>query len=294
MSWSLRLGGVVSIDNNMSLLTARGLQFQLMSVQVIFQTTDGFGNGIVNKGAAIIQSIDENKNFNDAATYNVQLIGTGELQVIPLNEFTGDIFYGLQDDGDDPTDFSQFITSNPALDIIINYGSTDEPKFFWMAHSVGAPMKTNWVDGNDPNNGASIVKAESLFTFRPITIGGADYTLYMTNYPTGFTPPGNNIRYFRVSTDQNFPINFRITAVHINTPSPGFTTLDFAWDAASPVPDSYTISIFDNEQQTTSYVTEIIGLTQSIQVVADDSFKFAIRSNYAAGQSDFSPEINYP
>jgi predicted secreted protein len=95
----------------------------------------------------------------------------------------------------------------------------------------------------------------------------------------------------------NYPEDFQVIDVDVNTPVPGQSTLHLVWNAATPTPDEYKIKMIDNTTSTTTYV---VGPTlgNTVAVVVDDShtYTFSIASVYDGGLaiSDYSPTINYP
>lgn len=89
----------------------------------------------------------------------------------------------------------------------------------------------------------------------------------------------------------NYPPLFQIID---DTPSGGNTLLDFVWNAADPVPDTYTIRITNLDTLEVTYEENIpeIGHTASITVERIYNYSFAIQSVYSGVlRSAFSPEI---
>ncbi len=93
----------------------------------------------------------------------------------------------------------------------------------------------------------------------------------------------------------NYPGNFHTAAVHSDTPGAGQTTIDLAWTAAYPTPDSYTIRVVNDTTSTTTFITGITGTTQSIVLISADSYSFNIKSIYFGGsaESDYSPTVSF-
>ncbi len=93
----------------------------------------------------------------------------------------------------------------------------------------------------------------------------------------------------------NYPGSFHTAAIHSDTPIVGETTIDLAWTAAYPPPDSYTIRVVDDTTSTTTFITGITGTTQSIILISADSYSFNIKSIYFGGsaESDYSPTVTF-
>jgi hypothetical protein len=217
--WTIKADGVVSIVDNMNLFTLRTYQFNLTPVLVNFESSDEDGNSILYTGSLIITGVDESKAYNDISTYSMQGIGDGRLSMIYTNNLLGDIFYGFQDSNADPVDFTKFISGDPSLDILIDYGSVPGAKYFWMAHSISAGQKTNWEDENDINNGGIIGQSTDLFEVRQITILGEVFLLYITKYATRFTSNDQRVKFFIQILTCLPPINFAISSVTNNSPT---------------------------------------------------------------------------
>lgn len=108
---------------------------------------------------------------------------------------TGLIYWGVQPNDDDPTDFSNSLNQNPELPISIDYGVQAISRFYWLAVPATATLKTNWMDLHDLGNASTIGESTDLFEIRDIVIDGVDYTLYMTNYLTDFNGDESQVKF---------------------------------------------------------------------------------------------------
>jgi hypothetical protein len=109
---------------------------------------------------------------------------------------TGNIYYNVQLTNADPTDFTQAINQDGNLPISVDYGSQDDPMFYWIAVPVVYTQKTDWDDLNDEGNNGKIGAITDLFEVRALDIGGEDYALYMTRYLTGFNGVSSQLKYY--------------------------------------------------------------------------------------------------
>lgn len=107
----------------------------------------------------------------------------------------GNIFYGVQDTNDDPTDFSNSLSQNCELPISVDYGAQSLPKFYWLAIPADCGDKTDWTDMNDTGNAAKIGQSTDLYEIRSMIILGEPYDLYITRYVTGFNGYTSIVRY---------------------------------------------------------------------------------------------------
>lgn len=220
-SGSLSSEGVVSFDDNMSVSNVRLRQFALSSVFFQFRVVDEGGEGVVYSGSMILTSVAETGNYNDIGTYSVQAITTGQIEITSTVGNPGIIYFNTQDDFENPTDFTRFITANPDDDIIINYGHENEALYYWMAHSIVASQKTNWEDLNDTGNAGTIGGEADLFAVRIIQINGFDYILYITNYRTFFNGYDANVKFYRIPGGCLPPTDFTITNIVNGTTDTG-------------------------------------------------------------------------
>lgn len=109
---------------------------------------------------------------------------------------SGNIYYGTQDTGADPTDFSNALNQDCGAPISVDYGVQNSPRFYWLAVPVDCPEKTDWDDLNDDGNSGKIGEETDLFGVSVIDINGDAYTLYMTRYPTGFNGITSQVKYY--------------------------------------------------------------------------------------------------
>lgn len=79
-SWSGRVDGLTTVNENLTIATLRTMQALLQPVVISFEEVVG-ALVIDYRGAAIIVSVQTSGNYADAETYNVQLQGTGELTI---------------------------------------------------------------------------------------------------------------------------------------------------------------------------------------------------------------------
>lgn len=224
-AWTITADGIVNIASTetwwdgteksvLSLLDLRNYQFNFTPIQIAFETSTGSGISILCEGTMLISSVEETGNYNDACLYSMQGVGTGQLSMTLVDELIGNIYYGVQDNDDDPVDFSQYIEADADADISIDYGITGGPKFFWMAHTILSPQKTNWIDLNDPNNGSTIGQATDLVQVTTITLANGDlYLLYMCRYLTEFTGTAQGIKFYIIDAGCNGVTNFAVSSV---------------------------------------------------------------------------------
>lgn len=118
-----------------------------------------------------------------------------QIRHFPCGTGEGIIYYGVQDTDDDPTDFTNGINQSCLLSITIDYGVQPLPKFYWLAVPADCPEKENWEDMNDEANAGETGASTDLFEIRAMVIEGNPYTLYITNYVTGFNGYSSIVRY---------------------------------------------------------------------------------------------------
>ena len=212
-SWMATVTGLCSYDTNLDIGTLRNLQFLMAPIGFQFFSKDKNNLGQIYSGQAIIVKVDETGTYNDLDTFSVELKGTGELISNSFSDDLNLIYYGLQDVNTDPINLSLFIESDPAKDITIHYGSVAAPKYFWMAHTVGASKKTNWVDINDVNNKGTIGAALDLFQVRSFAVLGNPYYLYMSSYPTGFTGPYQGVKFYNIPAPVEPPTGLHVISI---------------------------------------------------------------------------------
>lgn len=109
---------------------------------------------------------------------------------------TGTIYYGVQDTGDDPTDFSNILNSNPANAFTINYGAQPLPKFYWCAYTDLDAIKQHWADINNPLNKGNIGGDTDLFIYRAMVIDTVTCWLIITQYLTGFDGDNAEVKFY--------------------------------------------------------------------------------------------------
>ncbi len=222
-SASISADGIVSFDDNMAVSSLRSFQMNFTELLFQFRVVDEGGEGVIYAGTLLITSITETGSYNDMATYSIQAVVTGQWTITSTVGNPDVIYFNTQDNGDNPIDFTQFITGNPDDDIIINYDHLDTAKFYWMAHSVGALQKTNWEDENDTGNAGTIGGTADLFAVRIIQINGFDYILYITNYVTFFNGFEAIVKFYRIPAGCLPPDNFAITSIVNNSDTGGIT-----------------------------------------------------------------------
>lgn len=197
LQYKIDCSGLVNLDADT--YSALEMQKKLISRTAMkWKCQDVNNDNIWYSGQVYFQSIQEDSSYDNVNTFSASAQGDGPLEIHEVAP-GGDsnIYYGVQDTNADPVDFARFIQSDPTLDIVINYTVVNTPKFFWMAHSAAFPTKTLWQDINDPNNSGVIGDSSNLFSSRPITIGGNPFTLYITNYLTGFNGGQSLVKYYR-------------------------------------------------------------------------------------------------
>jgi len=90
-----------------------------------------------------------------------------------------------------------------------------------------------------------------------------------------------------------YPLDFRITLVQVDTPSPGDTTLTF--DFNEPEPPGVTYDIKVNNLDTGASSTDTGGAaTRTIVVTSGVNYGFQVRATQPGGVSNYSPQIYYP
>lgn len=112
----------------------------------------------------------------------------------------------------------------------------------------------------------------------------------ITGEGTGELSKGSTINY------GNYPLEFQIAQEHTNTPTPGQSTLDLVWEAATPTPDEYSIKIVNTTSSTTTFETGTTSNAHSIVINDLHTYSIYIASVYfgGVGISDYSPAISYP
>ena len=108
----------------------------------------------------------------------------------------GNIFYGVQNNGNNPTDFSNYLTGNANNSISVNFGSQSTPKYYWISYKYGNAPKTTWMDITGQENTGSIGGTSNLFNITRQTLNGVDSWLIMSNYATGFQGDQAEVKFF--------------------------------------------------------------------------------------------------
>lgn len=195
------------------------------------------------------------------------------------------IYYGVQTTPLDPEDFSQFITGNAYVDININYGATGA-RYFWMAHLIDAPTKTNWKDINDVLNAGRIGGTSDLFSTRVITIADQNYTCYMTRYATIFAGTENKLKFYIVAISVMPPSG--LSALY----SFAFQTISVTFTPPSPAGDSYTIRVTGVTSGASDYYTGVMSSPYiiTLDAPAAENYNIAIRTEKDGNSSDWSAD----
>lgn len=108
----------------------------------------------------------------------------------------GNIYYGTQDTGNDPTDFSNALNQDCEAPISVDYGVQNIPRYYWLAVPIDCPIKTDWDDLSDEGNSGKIGAPTDLFGVSEMEINGEPYTLYMTRYKTGWNGITAQVKYY--------------------------------------------------------------------------------------------------
>lgn len=197
------------------------------------------------------------------------------------------IYYGHQDNDDDPVDFSLYIEQSAYADIIIIFPEETDPKFFWMAHHIDAPTKNHWLDLDDAMNTGEVGGATDLFTTSTIDISGDDYTLYMSRYATGFTADAGRVKFFFSEPDIAAPTG--LTAIY----QPAYPAIYTTFTEPSPAADSYTIRVTGVTSGATDIYTGIMGSPHAIDLdaPAGENYLIAVRSEKDGNSSDWSADF---
>lgn len=207
-------------------------------------------------GSIVIYGVGEDSPAADFNKFTLTAKGDGPLNAgIVIPGSTGNIYYGVQDTGDDPVDFSNFISGDPNQDILIAYGNVAMPKFYWMAHSINGTRKTDYTDQSDTNNSGSIGGETDLFEVREITIGDNQFLLYITRYPTLFGSSNQRVLFSRAQVPAD-PVQppTNVQANYTN-PGDGYAHLNISWtDSVTPTDKTYTVRIIDVTTGDTFYI----------------------------------------
>lgn len=254
--------GVVSFDNNTPVSSLRVYQLNHVVLQFYFTIVDEGGEGVIYAGSFIITNITETGSYNDMATYSLQGTVTGEVTITSTVGNSGIIYFGVQEDTDDPIDFTRFIVGDPDQDITINYSHVAAPLVYWMAHSIAALQKTNWEDQNDIGNAGGIGLTTDLYEVRMIDINGSSYLLYITRYITIFNGYEAIVKYIRVPGACEPPTDFVITDITPGTTDTGSITVESTGGSAQ------LLTIFGAPQPSGIFTVSIYGVLVSVLVVA--------------------------
>lgn len=103
IGWNVSVTGLATVGENMDMQTLTGMQFSLLPVIISFKETTATGD-IYYSGYALITSIQRTGNYNDAESYTVQLLGTGELLIDSVAVY-----------GNYPTNITAVLVSGPLL-----------------------------------------------------------------------------------------------------------------------------------------------------------------------------------
>lgn len=255
----------------------------------------------VYSGSLLLKTVNMATPYDNVSTFEMEALGTGAYQikrVIPGDY--GLIYSGIQDDGTTPTDFGNWITGDPSQDIIIRYGATDGPKFFWVAYSKDAATKKNiWQDLNDTTNSSTIGTETDLFDVREVDINGHTFYLHMTAYPTQFTYNRNDVAFKLVDTGVLPPRNFTVVYA-FTTVTNGKPNYRLRWDPSLTTGvDGYVVRIINVTDGTTQF-NNIDLFSYSIymsfggfimQLEKQKTYMFSVKATAGADGSEWVPDI---
>lgn len=92
-SWSGSLEGVVNLDSNLTIRGLRGLQIAMTPIQIQFERIDPHGSSYTTMGEAIIVNSTDSGSYDGAATFSVELQGTGAIiEAFDLGDIFDDSF----------------------------------------------------------------------------------------------------------------------------------------------------------------------------------------------------------
>lgn len=107
----------------------------------------------------------------------------------------GNIYYGVQDDTSDPTDFTHSLSGNANNTISIDYGGIAVPKVYWLWFPKTSDYKTQWQDLFDTGNSGFIGGDTDLFEVRTLIHNTVEGWLHITRYVTGFNGDSAQVKY---------------------------------------------------------------------------------------------------
>ena len=125
LTWTCTFDGVILLDgvNQVSAGDIRALQYSRQKVLIRYERIDMDGNVYTEEGYALITSVSDSGNYEDLATFNIELKGTGPLTLIytptPVN--TGKVFrfeYTAPGGSDNFSDSS--LISKDILDVVVD------------------------------------------------------------------------------------------------------------------------------------------------------------------------------
>lgn len=131
-----------------------------------------------------------NKIVNRAITFTHKVVN------YKASTNAGNIFLFVQDNDNNPTDWTNSITGDPSMPISANYGTQENAKFYGLAYLNIYAIKTDWQDLNESGNAGTIGADTDLFISRIISHGGEDYIFIITQYKTNFNGNFTGIKYF--------------------------------------------------------------------------------------------------
>lgn len=288
LDYSIDCNGVVFDDENSTYNIA-----SMQDILVNRQSVDWIAQDVTNplkyySGTVYFPSITEDSAAADINRFTVSGRGDGEFvitYIIPGD--TGNVFYGTQDNSDDPTDFTNFVQTDANRDIIITYGSGLDGLFFWVSYSKGAQNKTAWMDMFNTMNNGSIGGANDLFDTREIEIEGSPFWLHMTRYETGFAGSQATVKFYippLLPGGALPPTAFTATFSIVDD-----TSANIAYDFTAPLvgqpADGFEIRLIDVTASTTSITDIGTDTSGTIGAVRGHDYVVSVRSYNDFGAS---------